>query len=254
MVLDKTAKGADGGATDAGPDASANSGQTAAAEQQPSTIDEAKQYGGADVKKFIADALAADGREQKDRADKAEKEVTRLTGDHATLTGQVTTLTEQMGEITKGREAAELDKVKDDPVAAASLTARHANAREAQRLQGLQAEADRNKVAADARETEITKRGVEIDIRLAALTGGVDPKELADLVPDGDADRLAKGVALLKKTTGPVLDAEGKVKVGPDGKEIPAALRTKPASAIGSGTDATGTARSMLDKARTKDK
>ena len=250
MFLDGADEGKDGGSTDSGRDTSENSDQTSGGNQQTSTIDPEKVYKGADVQKLVTDALAADGREQKTRADAAEAENTRLTGDLATLNGQVTGLSKQMSDFTDAREAAERDAVKDDPAALASLATRQANAREALRVNAEKAENDRRKTASDAKEAEIDTKSVALDIKLAAIAGGVDEKALAARVPDGNAERLALAVADLKKGAGPVLDADGKVKIGPDGKDIPAALRQKPASAVGTGSDTRGVAEKMLAKAK----
>ena len=251
MVMDGAKKQADGGATDAGRDTSANSGQTAAAEEQTSTIDPEKSYKGADVQKLVADALAADGREQKTRADGAEAENKRLTGDITTLTGSVDNLTKQMSAFTDARDAAELEAAKGDHAAVTSIAARQANAKETMRLEGIAAENTRQTAANTAKEADIAARGVATDIKLAALAGGVDEKALGELVPDGNAGRLGKAVAILKgQTTAPILDADGKVKIGTDGKEIPAALRQKPASAVGTGSDTRSASERMLEKAK----
>ena len=70
MDLDNTGKEKDGAPTQPGQGTlQAGSEQTSAVEQLTSKIEADKQYGGADVKKMVEDALSADGREQKGRAE-----------------------------------------------------------------------------------------------------------------------------------------------------------------------------------------
>ncbi len=254
MAMDRATKEADGGATAPGPDAPGNSGQTVPAEEQTPSIDKDKTYSGVDVEKLVADALAADGREQKTRADTAEAKVKLLTGTQADLTTRFETLSGQFDEVTAGREQAEREKFKDKPEELSLLDGRLANAKEGRRLQGLIAEIGRRETAVTEGQTALAGQQASVNIRLAAMAGGVDEKDLAKFVPDGDPARLADAVTILKRSAAPVLDEDGKVKVGKDGKEIPVALRQKPASAVGTSTDATGTARSMLDIARDKDR
>lgn len=255
MDVDKTTKPGDGGQTQLGQNLQAGSEQTSTAEQLTSSIEEGKQYGGADVKKLVEDALSADGREQKDRADKAEGEVKRLTDMANGLTTQYNTVSAQVAELLKASNEAEADKVKEDPVALASLRARQANAAEALRIQGMVADYEAKNTALTARETEVNTKLTSVNIKLAATVAGVDEKTLADLVPDGDPERLKKMSGILKQsgqTNTQQLDEQGRVKVDKDGKEIPVALRQKPASTVSAGGDAKTTAERMLEKAKGK--
>ncbi len=254
MAMDRATKQTDGGATAPGPDAPGNSGQTAAAEEQTPTIDKDKSYSGVDVEKLVADALAADGREQKTRADTAEKEVGRLTTSHGELTTRFDTLSTQMDDILTGREDAERERVKDKPEELSALNGRLANAKEKRRLDGVVADITRQQTALTEGQTALVGQQASANIRLAAMAGGVDEKDLAKFVPDGDPVRLTDAVAILKRSATPVLDEDGKVKVGPDGKEIPAALRTKPASPLGTGSDSRSISQQMLDKAKERNK
>ncbi|KKM22826.1 hypothetical protein LCGC14_1621400 [marine sediment metagenome] len=253
-MLDGTDGAKDGGGTDSGRDTSENSGGTSGAEQPTSTIDKTKNYSGVDVEKLVADALAADGREQKTRADTAEKEVGRLTTSHGELTTRFDSLSTQMDDILRGREDAERESVKDKPDELSVVNGRLANAKEKRRLDGVVADITRQQTVLTEGQTALVGQQASANIRLAAMAGGVDEKDLAKFVPDGDPARLTDAVAILKRSATPVLDEDGKVKVGPDGKEIPAALRTKPASPLGTGSDSRSFSQQMLDKAKERNK
>ena len=84
-------------------------------------------------------------------------------------------------------------------------------------------------------------------------------KHFNELSPE-EAERLALvakdlkgGQATNQNQPDPkTLDEQGRVKVGADGKEIPVALRTKPASAQSSGGDQRSLSARLLDKAKKK--
>lgn len=247
---DKANETQDGAPTDGGPNASPNSEQTSSAEELTSTIDKDKTYSGADVTKMFSDWAAKEGRAALTRAETAEAETKRLTGSHADLTTRFETLSTQMEGILTSREDAERERVKDKPDELTVLNARLANAKEGRRLEGLDADVKRQQTAVTEGQTALAAQQASVNIKLAAVAGGVDEKDLARFVPDGDSTRLAEAVTILKRSAAPVLDEDGKVKVGTDGKEIPAALRTKPASALGTGTSGKSTARAMLDDVR----
>lgn len=258
MVLDKPGSAQDKEQTPPGPEnLQAGFEQPSAVEQVTSKIEAEKQYSGADVKKMVEDALSANGREQKDRAEKAEANVTRLTGEVTTLTTQYTTVSGQVTELLKVANEAEADKVKDDPVALSSLRVRQANAAETLRLQGVDAEATRKLAESEAKGKEADKKLVSVNIKLAAMSAGVDEKQLADLVPDGDSERLKKTANILKQSSitqqFEIDPATGKPVIDPTtGKPKPAALSQKPASPIGAGVDSRSVSEAMLEKAKKK--
>lgn len=243
MVMDNTTKLGDGGQTQSGQNLQADSGQTSAAEKLTSSIEEGKQYGGADVKKLIENALSADGRVQKGRADKAEAEVTRLTGMANGLTTQFNTVSAQVADLMKTQNEAEVAKVGDDPAAISSLRARQANTAESLRMQGVVADYEAKNTKLTERETEINTRETSINIKLAATTAGVDERKLAEIVPDGNAERLVKAANILKLS--------GNVEVDPvTGQPKPAALTIKPASPVSAGGGGESGVRQIVDKAK----
>ena len=244
----------DGAPTDGGPDASPNLEQTSSVDELTSTIDKDRTYSGADVTKMFSDWAAKEGRVALTRAETAEAEAKRLTGSHAALTTRFDTLSTQMDDILTGREDAERERVKDKPEELSALNGRLANAKEKRRLDGVVADITRQQTALTEGQTALVGQQASANIRLAAMAGGVDEKDLAKFVPDGDPARLTDAVAILKRSATPVLDEDGKVKVGPDGKEIPAALRTKPASPLGTGSDSRSISQQMLDKAKERNK
>jgi len=249
MSVDKTGKEGDRGDKGAGPSLQQSGNQPSATEQLTSLFEEGKQYTGEEVvtaaSKVIEDTLAADGRPQKDRADKAEAEVTRLTGNLDTVTNQVTNLSTQIGALTKAQEDAEADKVGEDPVALASLRARQANAREAARLEGVDAAYKAREAKMSERETSANQKETSVSIKLAAMAAGVDETKLAGLVPDGDPGRLANAASLLKSQVAPEIDPV-------TGKPKPAALTTTPASAISASGEGRSVAEKMLEDAKKK--
>ncbi len=245
MASDESTKKGDRGLTVPGPDASGNLSQPSAAEEITSKIEADKQYGGADVKKMMEDALSADGREQKGRAEKAEAEVKRLTGDVGTLTTNVNTLTTQISGFTKAKNEAEAEAVKDDPVALGSLRARQQNQAENIRLQGVVAQQQARDTAQNERNKALDTRETGINIKLAAMAAGVDEKALAALVPDGDPGRLALAANTIKQSVAPVIDPA-------TGKPKPAGLTTTPASVVSAGGDSKSVSEKMLEKAKTK--
>lgn len=247
-MQDAQTKEKDGGLTEAGLNTSANLGQTSAAETVTSKVEKDKQYGGTEVIEIINKALSADGREQKDRAEKAEASVTRLTGETTELTTKYNTVAGQITELLKAQNEAEADKVKEDPVALASIRVRQANVAETLRLQGVAADFDAKNSKLTGRETDVGKKETSVNIKLAAMAAGVDEKTLADLTPDGDPERLKRAANILKQsgiTTPPEIDPA-------TGKPKPAALTQPPASAISAGGDARSVSEKMLEKAKAK--
>ena len=242
MTLDNTGKGKDRAKTQPGQKLQAGSEQPSSVEQWTSKIEEGKQYGGGEVKKLVEDALSADGRVQKDRADKAEAELSRLNEAHTGLTTQFQTVSQQVGQLLKEHDEREAESVKDDPVALGSLRTRQANRAEALRLESIKATHDAREAKIIARETEVNKRLTTLTIRSVATEIGVDEQTLADLVPDGNAERLKKAANILKQS--------GLVTQSPGGK--PPGLTNRPASAISAGGETKTTAERMLDKAKKK--
>jgi len=250
----------DGGTTDAGPNTSANSGQTASAEAVTSKVEKDKQYGGAEVIEIINTALAADGRAQKDRADAAEKAFNSLKGEHEGLKNQFTTVSDQVTQFLKEKDEAELAGIKDNPPLVDVVRARQANRAEAIRLQGVETNINTKTTQLTERETTLSQREVAISVKLTAMSAGVDEKQLAELVPDGDPERLKKAANILKASGQVItqeikpehLDDQGRLKVDKEGKEIPAALRTKPASAQSAGGDTRSLSAKLLEKAKSR--
>ena len=242
-MQDEQTNGEDRGSTASGPDASENLSQPSATDAVTSKIEKEKQYGGAEVLDYINKALAADGRSQKSRADKAEAEVKRLTGEHTSLTTRFNTVSSQVSDLLKAQNEADAEKVKDDPIALGSLRARQANAAEAIRLQNEKAEQDARKAEQDARDTDIATRETALSIKLTAIATGVDEVQLARLVPDGNPDRLKEAASILKK-------APATPEVDPvTGKPKPAALTTKPVTAQSTGGEGSGI-RQIVERAK----
>jgi len=220
-----------------------NLSQPSALEKLTSGIEEGKQYTGAETKKLVEDALSADGREQKTRAEAAEAENKLLKTEVQTVTDHVTTLTTQMTEITRAQNEAEAAANKDNPEALTSLRVKQAQAREEIRQKGIEAEqkktADTLKVGQDA----LTKATTSLNIQVAAMNAGVDKAKLEELVPDGDEKRLASAATLLKAQAAPEIDpVTGK----------PPGLTTQPASTKSAGGDSKSVSESMLEKAKAK--
>ena len=208
-----------------------NLGQPSALEKLTSGIEEGKQYTGAETKKIVQDALSAEGREQKSRAEAAMTENTRLKEELTTVTGNVTTLSTQMTELTRAQNEAAAEKVKDDPVALGSLRVQQANAAESIRLATQKAKQDANEATIATAKAVAIQEQTTASIKLAALEAGVDVDKLKELVPDGDKGRLATAAALLK----------GQTTIDPlTGKVKPAALTQRPASALSAGGDFAG--------------
>lgn len=239
MTLDKADKEKDGATTPAGQQLQPGSGQTSSLEQLTSKIEDGKQYGGADVRKLVEDALSADGRIQKDRADKSEAELNRLSEAHSGLTTLFQTVSQQVADLLKAKDDAEAETVKDDPVALGSLRARQANWAEALRLQSFEASVKAREAKAAEEKIEVNKRLTSVAIKMAAMESGVDEAQLADLVPDGNPERLKKIANILKQS--------GITKPGE--KTKPAGLMQKPASVISAGGAETGI-RQIIEKAR----
>jgi len=248
-MLDPTLKAKDGSTTTP---ATEDLSQTSAAEKLTSSIELEKQYAGADVKKLVQDALSADGREQKDRAEAAETENKRLKEEVSTVTGQVSTITNQMADLTRAQNESEAAALKDNPEALTSLRVKQSQAAEKIRLDGVVAANKVKEAAFVAREAAAATRETQISIKLAAMASGVDETKLAELVPDGDAKRLASAAALLKAQAAPEIDpVTGKPKV-PVTTPKPPGLGQKPASVQSAGGEIRSTAETMLDKAKAK--
>jgi len=248
MNSDEPGKEKDGDPTQAGQNLQPGSGQTSAIDQITSKIEADKQYSGADALKLVQDALSADGREQKDRAEKAEALAARLKEETTELATKYNTVSSQISELLKAQNEAEAEKVKDDPVALSSLRARQANAAEALRLQNIAADYEAKHAKLIERETEVAKKATSINIKLAATAAGVDEKTLADLVPDGDPERLKKAANILKQSginKPPEIDPA-------TGKPKPAALTQPPASAISAGGESRSVSEKMLEDAKKK--
>ena len=255
MALDNAGKEGDRGSTVPGPETSGNLSQPSAVEQLTSKIEADKQYGGADVKKMVDDALSADGREQKDRAEKAETEVKRLTGDLATVNTNMTNLTTQINEFTRAKNDAEADAVKDNPEALASLRVRQQNTAERIRLEGVEAQQKTRIAEQDTRDKTLDTRETGINIKLAAMAAGVDEKALVALVPDGDLGRLALAANTIKqsgsqveidpKTGQPVIDPK-------TGQPKPAGLTQLPVTTVSASGDSRSVSQKMLEDAKKK--
>lgn len=222
-----------------------NLGQPSALEKLTSGIEEGKQYTGAETLKLVQDALSADGREQKTRADTAEGNVTRLTGELNGLTTQITGLTTQIGEISKAQnDTAEL-AVKDDPAALTSLRARHAITTEDARLKGVAATQQARETAFATKEVTFAKKETSFNIKLAAMAAGVDAVKLEELVPDGDSARLVNAATLLKGT--------GSVEIDPITKlPKPVGLTNTPVATVSTGVETRSLSERMLQKAKEK--
>ncbi len=192
-------------------------------EGTPEIKDEA-QYGGLVVKQMVRDALAADGRVQKDRADMAEGNVTKLTGELDTLTTNFGTLTNQMAEITRNQNEAEIAKYSEDKPAQDSVRVRQANAAEKTRLQGVDTAYQTRETKFAEKEVTFAKKETGLNIKLAAMAAGVDEVRLATLVPDGDPGRLTEAATLLKGTVAPEIDPINKPPKLPGLTNTPATL------------------------------
>lgn len=225
--MDNTETGKDRAQAQAGQNLQLGTERTSATEQLPSKIEVNKQYSGAEVLDF----LSADGRVQKDRADKAEAEVGRLGGVANDLTTQLNTVSGQVSQLVKAQDEAEVAKVGEDPVAINSVRARQANRAETLRLEGVAATQQARDTAFAAREATVKQAETSSNIKLAALESGVDEKSLIDLVPDGDPERLKKAVNIIKQT-GTIDRTTGKL--------VPPGLEWKPASTFSAGGRQTG--------------
>lgn len=249
--MDGENKEKDGLPTDAGSDTSANLEGTSAAEALTSMFEEGKSYSGAEVVKnvgkVIQDALSADGRVQKGRADAAEAALNTMKTEHEGLKTQFQTVSDQVSTLLKAQDDAEADKVKDQPEALASLRTRQANRAEQIRLEGVKSSLDARETQINETKTNLDKREVTLNIREVAGKHEVDAKQLEDLVPDGNPDRLERMAKILKQSGSKPEEDPNKGK-----KETPNALNQKPASAISSGGDQRGLSAKLLDKAKSK--
>lgn len=231
---DKADETQDRAPTDGGPDASPNLEQPSSVDELTSTIDKDRTYSGADVTKMFSDWAAKEGRVALTRAETAETEAKRATGELTGLTTRFDTLSAQMDDILKGREDAERDALKDQPEKLSVLDGRLANAKEARRLGGLLKDIDAKQALLESSTAEAGKVTARVAITAAASRAGVSEKALADLVPDGDAGRLATAADLLKKS-GSEADR------GAGTKDKPAGLSQRPVSAQRApGTDPSG--------------
>jgi len=244
--MDKTTKVGDEAGTQTEQETlQSGSEQTSTAERSTSKIEVDKQYTGAEAKKMVEDALSANGREQKTRADTAEGQVKTLTAELGTVTTRLNTVSGQVNELLRTREEAEADAVKDNPEALTSLRVKQTQAREEIRQKGVQGEQQARDAKQNERETALTQKETSVTIKLAAMAAGVDEKKLAEIVPDGDAGRLATAATLLKQS--------GTVEIDPEtGKPKPAALTNTPASTISAGGDAKSVSEKMLADAKKK--
>ncbi len=248
-MLDRPGQTKDGGAGGTGRNTSANSDQTSSVDQLTSSIEEGKQYAGADVLKLVKDALSADGREQKDRAEKAEANATKLTSDLNGMTTQVNTLTGQMAEFARAQNDAEADSVKEDPAALASLRVRQANTAEKLRLDGVNTAYQTRDTEFKQTQADFAKEKSGFNIKLAAMAAGVDAVKLAELVPDGDPTRLTNAATLLKTQVAPEIDPVTRLpKVAP---KIPG-LTTTPATLTSVAGDSRSVSEKMLASAKAK--
>lgn len=241
--MDNADKEKDRGDKGAEPNLQPPGSQPSAAEQLTSKIEEDKQYAGVDVKKMVLDALSANGREQKDRAEKAETNLATLNLKHEALTTQFNTVSGQVGELIKDKDEAEIAKVGDDPAAIGSLRARQANATESRRLEGVKADYDAKNTKLTERLQEATQRETSISIKLVALATGVDEKQLVDLVPDGNVERLTKAANIIKQGGSQEIDPA-------TGKPKPAALTQPPASVVSAGGGGETGVRQIVAKAK----
>ena len=257
-MQDEQGKEKDGGSTDSGLNTSENLSRTASAEAVTSKFEKDKQYGGAEVIDAVNKILAADGRTQKDRADAAEQALKALRGEHEALKNQFTTVSDQVAQFLNKRDEDELAGVGDNKPLHDVVLGRQANRKEALRLQGIETEQKTRLSQLDERESSLSQREIKLNIIDAATKAGVDVAQLTALVPDGNPERLVKAANILKGSgqtntqNKQELDEQGRVKVGADGKEIPVALRQKPASAISSGGDTRSISGMMLEKAKAK--
>lgn len=230
-----TDKAADGSQTEVGLETPGDSGETPGGDQETSAIiDEARSYSGTDVKKLILDDRATGGRAQKVRADAAEAELTQLRSVVAGLKTQVDSYATDREETIKRQEEDEREAVKDDLPALNSLRTRQTNRLESLRLGNLEKDLTARETVLTAKAEQDKKATGVLAIKAAASTAGVSEKALADLVPDGDAGRLATAADLLKKS-GSEADR------GAGTKDKPAGLSQRPVSAQRApGTDASG--------------
>jgi len=245
MVMDKTGKAKDGGKAPLGQNLQEGSDQTSTAEQLTSSIEEGKAYAGDVVKKLVLDALSADGREQKSRAEAAEASLRVITDEHQNLKTQFNTVSSQVSELLRAKMDAEADAVKDDPVALGSLRVRQSNTAERLRLEGYDAQVKSRETKFNEEKASFAKKEASLNIKLSAMAAGIDEKTLADLVPDGNAERLARAAAILKQSGSKPAETE-------PGKAKPAGLTNKPASVLSSGGDSKSVSEKMLENAKGK--
>lgn len=258
---DKPVETKDGGDKGAGPSLQPPGTQTSSVEQLTSQIEAGKQYEGADVLKLVEDALSADGREQKTRAEAAEAKNKLLETQVETVTGNVTALTNQIDLITRAQEDAEAAAIQDKPEQLTSLRVKQAQAREEIRQKGVDTEQKKTSDTLKAGQEALAKATTSLHIQLASMAAGIDPAtgkpivdaaKLEELVPDGDPGRLASAATLLKAQVAPEIDPKtGLPKVKENIPKVPG-LITKPASTISAGGESRSTAEVMLDKAKGK--
>ena len=251
--MDPTGKEKDGSPTTPGKE---NLGPTSVAEQLTSSFEEGKQFSGAEAqqiaKKLVEDALSADGREQKDRADAVELENKLLKTQVETVTGNVTALTNQMAEVTRVQEESEAAAIKDNPEALVSLRVKQAQAREEIRQKGVDAEQKKVASTLEAGQDALAKATTSLHIQVAAMAAGVEATKLEELVPDGDPGRLASAATLLKAQAAPEVDPKTGLPVVKPPVIKPPGLTNQPASVKSAGGESRSTAEVMLDKAKGK--
>lgn len=241
MTLDSSDKAKDGDKKGTGLSLQSPDSQTSPAAQITSAIEEGKQYPGADVKKMVEDALSADGREQKERANKAEAALKSLTTLHEGTITQVNTLSSQVTDLVRATEDAELARYSEDKPAQDSLRARQANSRETIRLERLEADIKAREVKMGERDTTLIQRESSVGIKLAAMAAGVDEKILTNFVPDGNSERMAQAISIIKQGAGGTTNAN-----------VPQGLKSTPASVISAGEDSKSVSEKMLQRAKEK--
>lgn len=248
MTLDSTKVSGNGGSQPTGQETlQTGEGQTSP-ESALASIDETQSYKGVDVRKLIQDALSADGRAQKDRADLAELTAKTLAEQLTGLTGQVGTLSEQLASFRRARDEAEAESVKDDPEALKSLRTRQQNRLEADVIVQEKARLAAREKAIEANMVEIARGKAEKEARrIASLPEyKVDADKLMALVPDGNPERLKIAAKILKES-GVVTSTTTTTQTKPAG------LTTRPASIVSAG-GSEGSFAKMLERAKNKPK
>jgi len=253
MTLNSTQVAGNGGSQSAGQETlQANEGQTSpSAAALTSEIQDTQHYAGKDVKKLVQDALSADGRAQKDRAEAAEAQAKALAEQLTGLNTQVGTLSQQLEAFRRARDDAEAESIKDDPEALKSLrTKQQHRLREEQLNQQAVTLAAREK-AIEADKAEVSRFKAEKEARRIANLPEykVDSDRLFALVPDGNPERLKLAAKILKESS-----IAAPVNPNQPNPPKPAGLTIKPASIISVGGSEGNPVQNMLAKAKAKAK